>query len=330
MDTFKILAKQEFEMWNAFVNESNNGTVFHLTHLLEPISDYIHADFKILALLKNNDEIAAGFPFMVKRRFVNFNIIQFPPMVPYYGIVYKRKNKKYFSDNQKYEHRILNRFTEYLATNYDYIKLSFPPEISDVRPFIWKGFSTKVGYTFHCSLEDINQLYQGFDPDIRRRIKKAANSEFTFVNGINKEQIEYFFRLQELTFEKQNLQFALNEYQFTNFIEKLNSKNLVNIYTIVFNEKPVASSIVILHNKMAYYWMAGADPKFLSNGYNQLNIWKMLEDLNAKEFKSFDFVGASTPSVAEYKATYNFNLVPYYQVEKSFNKITEVLMSVKG
>ena len=68
----------------------------------------------------------------------------------------------------------------------------------------------------------------------------------------------------------------------------------------------------------AYYWHAGADKDFLNTGLNQLLV-----------LKSFDFVGADTESIARYKSTYNFPLVPMYSVSKS-RSIARLGMAIKN
>ena len=68
---------------------------------------------------------------------------------------------------------------------------------------------------------------------------------------------------------------------------------------------------------IAYYWQAGASKEYLPTGLNQLLVQRVIEHYTSEGYKKFDFVGADTDTIARYKSTFNFPLVPMYSVSKS-------------
>ncbi|NBC82523.1 MAG: GNAT family N-acetyltransferase [Bacteroidetes bacterium] len=326
---FKELHSEEYKHWNEFVNECEQSTVFHLTHVLEPLAQYLKSSFRILALYNKDNKIIAGFPFLYRKKFNYFHIVYYPPLIPFYGIILKEKVTDYPSRNLKYKHEIFNNFIEYFSTHFSYIKINFPISESDIRPFQWSGFNIKLHYTFTQELRDSKKIFAGFDADVKRRVKKALEKPFIVENSLNRSKIENHFELQEETFKRQKIQSPLNKKSFVEYIQNLSLNGLVDAYTLQLESKPVASFIYLIHKTNAYYWLAASDPTFYKEGVNQLLFWKSLEGVMTKGITHFDFVGAATPSVAEYKATYNFNLTPYYGIEKSFDRLTRLMIAFK-
>lgn len=323
------LEKEAYDDWNTFVKSCENSTAFHLTHLLEPLADVFNCQFRILVKRNAENRISAGFPLLEMKKFGFLKITYFPPMVPFYGIIHEDKASKYTNKRTRYQHKVYDEFIAYLEKYFSYVKLTFPINVADIRPLIWKNFQQAVHYTYCSTIDPPEELYNGFDPAIKRRIKSAEKKPHAFLKGINQQQINNIFDLQEQSLKRQGLQNKLNREQFTSYIQLLNENHLVNIYTLVLQEKPVSSLLTLIFRDTAYYWLAGTDSSIASTGFNQLNFWLMIRDLHDKGIRNFDFVGASTPNIANYKSNFNFKLQPYYMAERSFNRTTAFLMAIK-
>jgi len=88
----------------------------------------------------------------------------------------------------------------------------------------------------------------------------------------------------------------------------------------------VAGLIIIYDRHCAYYWLAGSDPQYFSTGLNQLLLWKVIGILSGRGIKCFDFVGANTEASANYKAAFNFELVPYFQVDRATKTLLRFIL----
>ncbi len=124
---------------------------------------------------------------------------------------------------------------------------------------------------------------------------------------------------EQKSFQRQNFQQkSNNRNNFVEMVQKLVKENVAQVYTIDHEGKSVASIIMIqdLVKKAAYYWMAGADKEYLSTGLNQLLMIQVIQKYQKADFESFDLVGADTESIARYKSTFNFPLIPIYSASK--------------
>ncbi len=315
----RYLQEDEYPLWDAFVDQSPEGTIFQKSIWLKAFAQWQHLELRIAACYKGK-ELTGGMAFTCKKKFGLIKVMQIPFKTPFFGPVLSDTETKYRSKIESKRHTTLNALTDFLMSDIGMFTAVFAPTVKDVRPFIWKGFETKVHYTYISKLDKETDLLLQYDPPVRRQIKKGEQHPHTFHKENAREDILGAQKLEQQSFERQNLdlKYALGD-SFVEFIQTLLEESSAQVYTIKTDGKPAASQLVIMDQakKIAYYWLAGADPKFLSTGLNQLLLHMVLQDLQEQGFKGFDFVGAGTETIARYKSTFNFPLVPMYSVSKS-------------
>lgn len=86
---------------------------------------------------------------------------------------------------------------------------------------------------------------------------------------------------------------------------------LCRIYVLRTHEgTPSAAVAVLLGNRVASYWMAGSVP----GPAMTVLLAELLVSLHADGYVAFDFVGANTPSIAEFKRRFGGALLPYHSL----------------
>ena len=69
-------------------------------------------------------------------------------------------------------------------------------------PFYWKGFVQHTMYTYVIQdISDLNEVFSNFKSTVRNKIRKAEQ----LVKVEISEDIEAFYRLEKMTFNRQNL-----------------------------------------------------------------------------------------------------------------------------
>ena len=219
-----------------------------------------------------------------------------------------------------------------MMSGYSLFHAHFPPAFTDVRPYIWNGFATNLHYTYITRLAKGTDLSASYDPQVRRQIKKGEQLKHSFLAEDSRDLIISAWELEQKSYQRQRLdmRYAPKE-SFASFIGSLAGREAAKTYTVIFQDRAVASQIVILDQakSTAYYWLAGADRDYLSTGLNQLLLHGVLVNLQELGYQSFDFVGAGTESIAKYKSTYNFPLVPMFSVSKAKGLASAGLMLKK-
>lgn len=327
----RYLESHEYDLWDQFVDQCDFGTIFHKSQWLNPISKWQNLNFSIVGCYKGN-QLTGGMAFTWKKKFGRIPIIQLPVKTPVFGPVISYSDTKYLSKIESQIHTVTKDLINFLLKDYQLFYAQFPPAFIDIRPYNWEGFDSDVHYTYSIKFHSEIDLEAGFNPDIKRRIKKAYTLKYQLHENATEEYIAYAWDLEQKSFDRQGfkMQYTAKE-SFVSFILDLVQKKSGEVFTIMHEEKPVASVIMILDQATgtAYYWHAGADKDFLNTGLNQLLVLKIMEKYKVSDLKSFDFVGADTESIARYKSTFNFPLVPMYSVSKS-RSIARLGMAIKN
>lgn len=326
--TVKYLTESEYASWDSFIDECIHGNIFNKSFYLKTLADLLNIQFSILVILNKDNDIVGGFAHCHNRK-IGFNYTYIPPLVPFYSLVVKERNTKYASKKERFNKEIIHKIIEELSKVYVYLDFRFPPSFKDIRPLTFNDFLSKVAYTYITNISDPGKLFNHFDQDVKRRIKKTQETNHQFVKDNSEQTAKTFFNLQQKSYTRQNLIFKLNQTQFIKYANELRHHDCINIYTIYYENVPITSCFVILENRKSYYLLSGTDIKYSKFGFNQLLIWETIKDLSKNGIEYFDFIGGNNESIAQYKSGFNFQLQPLYQTKKYNSKIFKILFSIK-
>jgi lipid II:glycine glycyltransferase (peptidoglycan interpeptide bridge formation enzyme) len=313
--SLKKLDEDNYSVWDEFVSNLEFGTIFHQTKWLKKVYSGKGVDFEVVVVYDDKGQLVAGFAFGYKSIYSQ-RALATAPVTPYFSPLIKPKKTNSRIKQESYYNTITELIIEYLESKLSYIKITFPPEIIDIRPWDWSNYTNKVLYTYKSELKVIDDVINKFDSDIKRRAKKAKELDYILSTDTSEMQIHDFYELLQKTYKKQQHKFTLSEGVFKGIVSSIFKEESAKIYTVYYERKPVSSCLIIFDTNIAYYWLAGSDPDYLKMGFNQLLFVEMMADLSNMGKEYFDFIGANTSTIARYKGTFNMDLVPYHQVEK--------------
>lgn len=189
--------------------------------------------------------------------------------------------------------------------------VAFPPEVTDVRQWQWRGFSVEVRYTFYIDLPYNLGLC---DYSNRQRINKAERTGFTCEIATKTVFPEVIACLKE-TEARQKFTYRLSVKDLETALDLLGEQYFhVYVCKAITGELAAARIIISTTGMRAIDWVAGTKRKFLSSGATQFLIWHSLTDLAQQGATGFDFAGANLPTVSAAKAEWGGKLVPYYAI----------------
>lgn len=327
----RYLASNEHDLWNEFVDEEKDGILFQRTDWMKAIfrQQDPSIDCRVLACFNNkNGKLVGGIAFGVKKKLGIWIMVQ-PHNTPFSGLLISHRKSTYPSKDQSFRFEIMSLIAQKMEGDLNFISILTPLEIKDIRPFIWRNYKTSTLYTFYARDLNPQEAINSFNPDVRRQATKATKLPLSIKQGHEAKLINDFFHLQELTFKRQNHNFKFNNHAFERLINELVSSVNVTFYVAYFEGSPIAGQVVLYYKKKAYYWLAASHPDYLKSGANQALLTFIIEDFNTRKINNFDFVGANTPGVADYKASFNFPLVNYYHLNKIIGSYAKVLFFLK-
>jgi len=325
----RYIQENEYDNWNDFVDESEYGTIFHKTY-------WSRALFRLDSAIKlsiigcyKQDLLVGGIIFGWKKKFRRIPIIIPPYASCFYGIIIKERDTSYILKSERYRYAILNELLDFVEKEFQLISTALPPEFKDIRIFNWRRYTTRVLYTYRGNIESPEKIVATFQPDVRRQINKGKKYDYELRQTLDDKHLESIFLLLEKSYSRQKHKLQFNKKQFTSLIKNPDLNKNVRAYSIWLDNNPVAALIIIIDGFTAYYWLAGSDQNYFSTGLNQLLLWLVINALSKEGITIFDFVGANTLTISNYKASFNFELVPYYQISKVTTKGLRFLLKLK-
>jgi len=331
MSEFQVryLSEEEYNTWDAFVDQSEYGTVFHKSYwnkaiyALDP-----QVSIQVVGCFKEGRLVAGLITGSIKK----FGLIRtmVPPYAsPFYGILIKERDSAMLSKLESYRYGVMEELLHFIEKEYQIINISFLPGFKDIRSFNQRDYSSTEKYTYLVDTENPDQLFEKFLPALRRQINKGEKLEYQIRKLAGREELSLVFDLIESSYSRQSHSFRFERSQFYSFMENPALQKHLKTYSIWWEEKPVAAIVLLVDGSTAYYWLAGVDPQYNNTGLNQVLMWQLIRKMKDMGITTFDFIGANTPSISKYKSGYNFKLVVYHQVTKESGRGAPLLMSMK-
>ncbi len=198
---------------------------------------------------------------------------------------------------------------ETLMAHYGMVDLYLPPAITDVRAFQWSGWQATPFYTFRLSLTDPEARIAAWSESARRTFHRKRE-RYRLVEG--KSSSTDIVDLCIEGYARAGRRPPLERRQLSDLVSRLASTDRVRCFTLrdAIHDTPSAGVAVLIEGSDAYYWVAGSKP----GPAMTVMIGELVHCLAAGGIETFDFVGANTPAIAEFKRRFNPDLIPYYRV----------------
>lgn len=234
-----------------------------------------------------------------------------PHLNPYHPVLIHTTptNKAYRTSKQW--HDIANLIIDELLKYPGNATLCLPPGITDVRPFLWRGFKTDIKYTF---MTNIPYSTEHASKAIRNKIRKAHAEGYRSEKSNN---MEHVYQCLIQTEQRQGFDHQLNVQDLELARDIMGESNFRCYICYSKDNEPVSANIsIILNHSTAIGWIAGTKKGHLSHGVVQQLQKVEFEDLETIGIQQFDFAGANIASVSESKSHWGGELVPYYVIRK--------------
>jgi len=310
----RILTESEYNQWDQLVERSGKGTIFQSSKWITTAAKNLHIDYIIIGVF-NNSDLIGGCSFYIKNIFhaLKFGYTNIP-LTPYGGFIISIPKSSNIRISERREREIILLILEKIKTlNLFNINITNGPALTDIRPFIWQGWTERVYYTYIMPLD--NDIFLNITHDVRTSIRKAQKIGITVKKKYNPD---IYWKLKTLTYDKQNLKVPVQkEYLFT-LMEMLLKNNLGEMWIAETPSGDPASAVFIVYDShMAHGWEGANDPRFKDTGAVSLLLFETMKDFQNRGFRSMNLMAGNLPHLAKFYSSFNPKLFPYYKVEKS-------------
>lgn len=319
----RLLSKNEYNLWDEFVKVTPQSSLFYTIHWADLIKLVFNRDCRILVLEKKQT-IVAGIIFWPKKALF-INAITSIPNTPYQGIIHKRpetsKTSSIASEHQKHTAILL----EYLVQHYQLIDIPLSPEIKDSRPYSWSNFVVTTAYTYKFTITDFDQLKQQFSQDLRRKIKRAEEQNISCKTSTETADLTRFILD---SYKESSTSPPISAKLIEKFMHIAIKENIGTLFYQYLENEPISGIFVLHDDHTVYALFAGisADKRDVTN--SELVHAFVLQQ---KGFigKTFDFLGANTQHLEQFKRSFGGELVPYFKINYTKNLLVNSLFFLR-
>ncbi len=302
----EVLSEDE---WIEIIVGSKSDSLMLRPDFLNSIASAFNCDVKYFMCINK------GAPIVGSSVFVRGGKIIVPSYYMYTGLWMAE------SEQSLLYRECLALLIDYLKRCYSSIDYRLSPELKDVRPFIWKGFTAKLRYTYLRNLK--TTIYRA---NVRSRIKKAES------NAIKLEvsnDFENIWRQQEKEMKGFGMPNKLREANYKMFKGWFNSGYITAI--VAKKEDIIIGSALLLINSfkgVGYNMLISSNKGYYNTGVHSALYDKIFKYYQERNLFQCDLVGANIKSIAEFKYNFEPDLAPYYEL--SYHQESEFLTRFKS
>jgi lipid II:glycine glycyltransferase (peptidoglycan interpeptide bridge formation enzyme) len=142
------------------------------------------------------------------------------------------------------------------------------------------------------------------------------------------DDIDKLLILQEESYSKNGLKPILPLSLFSRFLSELMKRNLVDIFSISKDKDIHSMRALLKWNNNVYDFIAGTSEKHKRENGTHYLVWKLLQKYSEQGFALFDFMGANTKNIIDFKRSFGGELKEYYDLTYYSSKAIKMLFKV--
>lgn len=270
------------------------------------------------AIVEEKGKILAVLPYFLKRRY-GFRYITMPIFTKFMG--------PYFAENPTLtkQHDLLEKLIIQLP-KVDAFSQNFYYNITNWLPFYWQGYEQMTRYSYQIDLTDLDKVYNNINRTRLRYITKAKELDLKIIHS---DDIELFYRINKMSFDRQKLPFPYTLEQLRRHDEALAAHDARQLFFVQDAEGRTHSAVYLIWDaQSSYFHIAGDDPDLRSSGAGILLIWEAIKFTKEKlGLNNFDFEGSMIQNVEYIRRQFGAVQVPYFMVWKYNSRLFKFLRS---
>jgi len=317
----EVAGEGDAELWDRLVSSSPHGSVFHRWEWLRIAEKYSKTKLYPLIAYKGTTPVAA-FPVFV-RKFGLFSAVFSPPprlAIPFLGPVIA----EYGSLKQNKRETICQGLVEGFASllrewRAAYVSVTTPPELVDVRQFLWQGFKAKPMYNYFFDLSRGRDYLWGRLKKARRKNITKTGRKFEFRAG-GSEDFEFVISGVFSRAAEQNIKLRLSREYLREVYRRMNG--CIDVHVVSRDGENVVGLINLTHGSSVYSWLGNFKRHIKGYSPNDLLLWSSVEHYISRGYTRFFEIGANTQRLVRFKSQFNPELVLNFELSKT-NPVVE-------
>ena len=308
------LRETELAAWCELLARSPQGSVYGHPEYLAALCDATRASFRIVGVFLN-DQLVGGVPLYERRQRAG-SVIANRTLLYYNGIVLDLPAKKFHSDQTAQLQSVLGALESKLADGaHAHITLHNHATVTDVRPFLAKGWQSSLSYTYVVPLTDMTVQWERVDQNLKRLIRRCEREGVTYREDTD---FDALFRLHWQTHKRKGAPLYLPEAAFRRYFERAQRGGFARLAHAVYQDKVIASQLMLAgQHSVSHTVCAGADEEYLKLGASAFLRWHAFLALQRDGYLANDLTDASLNPVTRFKSQLGGELTPTLSLHRT-------------
>ena len=281
-------------------------------------------------VVKSGEFVKAICPLMIQNRKLERIHYTMPRFTPFNGVFYIYPPGQKYCTKLAYEKDVINELLNQIGP-FDYYFQKFLPEFTNWLPYYWNGFKQTTTYTYRiCNLKDVVSIFNDFQENIRREIRKA---EKRGINVKESKDLSLFYEIAKKTFDRQGKSMNYTLEDLARVDEACTQRNCRMILLARDEEDNVHSVCYLVWDKKTmYYLIGGGDPSLHNSGATSLLMYEAIKYASTK-VDCFDFEGSMIEPVERFFRGFDARQCPIMCISKKSKKeerVQRVINVIQG
>lgn len=311
--TVRPIGEADYDGWMQLLAESPDGSPYSLPAYLEALCGAAGGRFTVLGAYRG-DELAGGLALYLRDgpggQWAGPRLLLY-----YHSPVLRRAETKYPSVRTSRELETLGALADAVAAmGLDAVTLKCRHTITDIRPFLERGWTARPSYSYVVPIADLEAQRGRVEQNLRRLIDRCARDGMTVAED---DDFESFHALHVRTLDRKDAQPYLPAEPFRRYWRGIRAAGVGRLFHARLPDGRVIASQLVLAgpHPLTHTVSAAADPEFLRLGANAFLRWHAFEALHASGHAANDLTDAALNPVTHFKAQLGGDLVHCHVLE---------------
>ena len=310
------LLDSEFYLWDNFVAQSPQGTVFHNSEWIVTTAKELNYRYELIGIFED-DELVGGCPFyMSKYMHILPSGFSTASLSPASGVLLPLRKSSKVRKNFVRENEIMGRLEKYIDNKHLIsFKITNYPELDDVRAFTWNGWSSHVNYRY---VQKLPFILAHSSEGVKREVKKADKLGIQIKRICNIDEFyPVFWDMTVDTYQKQNLTPPIQKDYLYQLITCAVENGFGDMWLACLPTGEIISGRIVLWDEdVGHFWQGATYEKYLSTGVRSLFNIVLFEEGEQRGVKKMNYMSGNMNSLSQFVTGFNPELEPYFSVSK--------------
>jgi len=296
-----VLSPDEYPEWDTLSAQAGHGRIFTDRRWLLIISECFGVQVRMAAVEADGAPVA-GLPMMTRKRGM-FCLSTPPPVSLYNSLILDHSHP--MQDAAAVLHLLLKTAEK----SCNYISTVISPMPAAEKTFAGHGWRLSDMESIILEIGDYQETWKNFSQSLRRKIRRAEEQNLRFHEL---DDAGIIISLHQKSYARHHLAPPIPNEVLGAWLKRLHDAGLARFYAAALPLGDIVSArVVVPDGRILFDLVAGADIAAHDIAASHWLVAKILQLYSANEFLHFDFMGANTPGVSDFKRSFGGRYVSY-------------------